>query len=578
VTRTWLTVLWYVGGTFAAPFFLAGLAALFLEVSQVAETAPTLVALSLVFLIPALLTQLAGIALKSSRDMRALRQRLGRPASSEERAQTILRHARIVTPRGATMLFMGVVFILAALAAKFADLSVVGVLTLFVFYAMTAFTSLVSAFGARTFEAGIRTGRGTIERSMVPAVVLSGDPAEERFVLRGVFVPPFYNLLVEDRLPVRLGTVSRYVVGSGATFDERVVCGRLRRSPRGLYLLGPADICFQDVLGLTRVSVAAMACTELKVLPRFRELVILEPPRSRADAPDLLARPHRLPTDEPFRFREYAVGDDTRRIAWKLSVRAGQLHVRQPETREVSTQTVLLVLDSYVPPGQMLSDAFGVEEVLDRLAEAFISLARELVSRGNRVTMVAAARTSDGTVSVETLVCRKGGHVRWQDLGARVCWQGVSDLPQLVAAAGEGVHAVVVSSRFQAPPPAPFAGASLTWVYLPPHEALGEDVPSLWTALFGPGAPSRRWFFRSPFPPGADEDGLLVQIAAVRRKAARLGARSRLQKLARAEGEATLRALIARGDTVYRLAPGANAHHLIGLSAGVRAAPVASSA
>jgi uncharacterized protein (DUF58 family) len=422
----------------------------------------------------------------------------------------------------------------------------------------------------------VRSGRGSIERGMSPAVVLAGDPADERFTLRRVFVPPLYNLLLQDRLPMRLGTTSRYAVGAGARREELVVAGRLRRSPRGLYTLGPADVYYQDALGLTRVSVAALATAELKVLPRFRDLVIVEPPRSRMEAPDVLARPHRFPTDDYFRLREYATGDDARRIAWKVSVRSGQLHVRQPETREISTQTVLLVLDGYLPAGRMLDDAVGVEEVLDRLVETFISLARELVDRGNRVTLVAAARQKDGNIGVESITCAKGGHVRWQDLGARACWQGRYDLPQLLEAVGKDVHGVVVSSRFQAPPPAPFEGASLTWVFLPPQEALGDADPSLLETLAGSRAARVRWLFRSPHPAGSDEDGLLAQLRTGRWHALRLAARARLRSLAREPGEATLRALVARGDTVSRLQPGANAQRLVGVSAGGHASAVAS--
>ena len=43
-----LGTIWHVGGMFALPFLMAFLAALFLEVSEVAETLPVLVALAVV--------------------------------------------------------------------------------------------------------------------------------------------------------------------------------------------------------------------------------------------------------------------------------------------------------------------------------------------------------------------------------------------------------------------------------------------------------------------------------------------------------------------------------------------------
>jgi hypothetical protein len=402
---------------------------------------------------------------------------------------------------------------------------------------------------------------------MVPAVVLAGDPAEERFNFRKMLVPPGYFLLVEDPLPARLATVSRYAVGAGAS-DELTVGGRLRRSPRGLYRLGPAEIYFQDIFGFTRIALASVATAELKVLPRFRSLEIKEPPRSRVETPDVRTRPHRFPTEDHFRFREYAAGDDTRRIHWKLSVRSGRLNVRLPENKEFSTKNVLLVLDSFLPAGRMMEDAVGVEEVLDAAVETWISLARQLVEQGDKVSLLGAARNEKGELHPELIRCQKGGHVRWQDLGARVCWQSRHELGDLLAQAGKDMHAVVVSSRFKSPPPQPFEGQSLTWVYLPPHEALGEKDPGLLETLAGSPGKALSWLFLLPGPAGADENSLAAQFRFVSYHYGRLQARARLRALARQNGARVLKALIDRGDTVYKLEPGVGCHRLVGLSGG----------
>jgi uncharacterized protein (DUF58 family) len=211
----------------------------------------------------------------------------------------------------------GIWFVVCALGLKWADLSIVGVMCLVLFYSVIGVTSLMSTFLAGSFESGLRR-RGTIDRQMVPAVVLAGEPAEERFIFRRIPVPPGFFLLVEDVLPERLLTQSRYAVGAGARRQELIVGGRLRATPRGLYRLGPAEVYYQDMLGMTRVALASVATCELKVLPRFRNLEIIEPPRSKLSTPDVLTRPHRFPTEDYFRFREYAHGDDTRRISWKL--------------------------------------------------------------------------------------------------------------------------------------------------------------------------------------------------------------------------------------------------------------------
>ena len=558
-------ITWHLAGMFVLPFLVGFVAALFLEVSEVGDTLPVLLGLSLLLILPAFGAQLVGLVLKVRREIFLLRER--GQLDPESIAASIHRHARIVTPRGWVLLWTGVWFVVCALGLKWASLSVVGVAALLLFYGVVGAASIVSTFLVGSFQAGLRR-RGSIQRQMAPAVVLAGDPAEERFIFSRVPVPAGFYLLVEEELPARLRTTSRYAVGAGARRQELIVGGRLRATPRGQYRLGPAEVYYQDLLGLTRIALASLATADLKVLPRFRTLDIVEPPRSKLDAPDVLTRPHRIPTEDYFRFREYAAGDDTRRISWKLSMRTGRLQVRQPESREFSTRTVVLVLDSFLAPGRMLSDAVGVEEVLDRLVEVWISLARELTDRGDRCSLLALVRGNDGTLAPEQIVCQKGGHVRWQDLGARAIWQGHTDVGALLAGLGKGQHAVVVSSRFLAPPPQPYHGESLTWVWLPPLDALGARDPTILQVLSNDDKRPWLWLFRQPYPAGADENALFAQIREVGGHLDRLSARARLRAAAQVNGEAVFRALIARGDTVYRLQPGVGTHRLVGVSGG----------
>lgn len=557
-------ILFHLGGLFVLPFVVGFVTALFFEVGEVAETLPVLLAVGLLVIVPAFVAQALGVVLKTRREWRMLRDQ-GR-LTLESGLAALHRHARILTPRGWALLVTGLWFVVCALSLKWASLSVVATFALLLFYAVLGASAFLSTFLVGTFQAALGR-RASVVRGMSPAVVLAGEAAEERFILTRVPVPPGYHLLIEDELPARLQTVSRYALGAGAR-TEAVVAGRLRATPRGLYQLGPAEVYYQDVLGLTRVALASVATAELKVLPRFRDLEIRDPPRSRVEAPDAVARPHRFPTEDHFRFREYVAGDDTRRIAWKLSMRTGRLQLRQPENRETTNRTVLLALDAWLPRGWGLADAVGIEEVLDRLVETWISLAKELVERGDRVTLVGAMRQPDGAVAVEVCPARRGGHMRWQDLGARAVWQGAFDIPALLDAAGDASHGVVVSSRFAAPPPQPFPGQSLTWVWLPPQDALGPRDPPLLEVLAGGSPHALTWLVRHPFVAGADENGFFAQVRHVAYHLRRLDARARVRSMARSHGDRTLQALLGRGDAVYRLEPGATCHRLVGLSAG----------
>jgi hypothetical protein len=229
---------------------------------------------------------------------------------------------------------------------------------------------------------------------------------------------------------------------------------------------------------------------------------------------------------------------------------------------------VVIVLDSFLPSGGMLDDAIGMEEVLDRLVEVWISLAKDLTERGDRTSLLAMVRTRDGTIAPELVVCQKGGHVRWQDLGARAVWQGGKDVGALLATLGADQHAIVVSSRFLAPPPEAFGGETLTWVWLAPSEALGARDPSLLDVLSNDPKRPWLWFLREPFPAGSDENALFAQAREVSEHYRRLSARARLRQLARTRGDAVYAALLARGDAVYRLQPGVGTHRLVGVSAG----------
>ncbi len=553
-------------GLFLLPFVVGFVCALFFEVSQVGETLPFLVIISGLVIAPSFLMLMFGVVWKTRRELKLLKT-AGR-SDFRSVIASIHRHVSVVTPRGWSVFLAGLLFVVLSLAAKWADLSMVAVLALTSFYGVVGLSTFLSGFIVSSFEAQIRK-RASVERQMSPAVVLAGEVAEERFTFRRVPVPPLYFLLVEDPLPPRLATTSRYAVGSGARREELVVAGRIRRTPRGMYRLGPAHIYFQDALGFTRISVASLATAELKVLPRFRHLQIVEPPRSNLEKPDILTRPHRFPTEDYFRFRDYHSGDDTRRIQWKLSMKSGQMQLRMPETKEISTKNVLLVLDSYLPAGRMLDDAVGVEEVLDKMVETWISMAQELVGRGDRVSLVCAARDSAGELKVELLQATKGGHVRWQDLGARVIWQGRWDIPAMLKEAGSDTHGVIVSSRFQAPPPGGFEGASLTWIYLPPEKALAARDPSLLEALAGGPTRAVLWLFRLPYAAGSDENGFFAQLRIFREQAGRLAARKRLRMVAKRDGERILAQILARGDTVYRLETGQGTHRLVGLRSGV---------
>lgn len=555
-------------GTFLLPLVVGFVASLTLQAAEVVDTGEAMLAFTAVVLFPISLAQLVGLALKSWRDLAFWQARGGLGLA---RVLDVLnRHIGVVTTRGWVLLASGTALVVVALWLKYAELGLMAVLALLTFYAVTGWTVLASTFLSRMFERGLANEAHGIRRRFEPTVAQAGDPVEEAIAFRRVPVPWGYLLLVEDPLPVRLGTESRYAVGAQAR-DACEVRGRLRRTPRGHWHVGPARLWYQDVLGLTRVSLASDTTAELKILPRFRPVEIVDPPRTPQQTPDVVTRPNRSATEDWFRFREYAQGDDTRRIHWRLSLRSGQIHVRQPESREIQTQDVLLVLDTWMSPGALRDAALGADEVMDALVEAWLGIAKSLVERGDRVTLIAAVGAhAQDHIAVERVICRSGESARWQDVGARARWQGQFDLADVLGAEGKNAHAVVVTGRFAQAPPGALPGRSTTWLALDPHDALGPPDPPLMTQIVGGAGflPTLNWVLRLPNPPGDEENASWRRIRSTWDLFQLSTARSRLRSVARARAGATIKELCARGDAVYRIERTAWHVRLVGVQAG----------
>lgn len=526
------------------PFVVGAITAFFADVYEVTETLGELVRMCAFLLVPITLVQISGIAAKTRREV-TLGREAGAPVGWVEASY---RHARVLTGKGYFLMLVALGALVLALAVKWAQFGVMAVLGFTLVYVASTVGIVISAFWVQGFDGRTQARGGRIAREMSPAVVSRGEEVEERFHLERVPVPFGFHLIIEEKLAPRLETESRHVASSKVSSKGVTLSGPVRRTPRGVYAVGPAQIWYQDILGLTRVAVAQAAKTTLKVLPRFRPVAIGDPPRTRTKDEDVLSMIARMPTEDLFRFREYLPRDDTRRIHWKLSMKMGSLHIRVPESVPVSRRRVRLVVDSYLPPG-LANAKEPLEDVLDDLVEAWISLAKALVERGEKVTLVCCTARPGQPIKVEEVACKRGSHLLWADLGAAVVWQSQYDLDALVRepdAKGRPMpgtlptEPVIVTTRFFRLPDVPTG--KTTWVYLPPAK-----VPER-PARGGIGA----WLL-VPYPTGADENSFGAAIRRAR-------AETRRQRLETWAADAIARGasaaeqqIRARGETVYRL-------------------------
>lgn len=427
---------------FVLPWLTGALTGLVFDVSEVTESSGDLASFFGVVVLPLLLVQLVAIAVKVGRELR-MQEAEGR-RGFRVLVAALDRHVRILTGRGLGMAGASLLMVAIALSAKWGQFGILAVAGLGIMYLAATAATIVSAFAVRAFDDRVRRGRGAIDREMSPTVVDAGDPVEERFFLARVPVPPGFRLHIEEQLPHRLGGDTRFAVDRTVSRAEVTVSAPLPRTPRGVYKLGPADIWYEDVLGLTRVFVATRATASLRSLPRLRPVVFERKPRSRSRSEGPLSILSRTATEEHFHTRPYVQGDDLRRVHWKQSINTGTLIIRVPEAIPYAPTRVRLVLDTYLPPGWRVAATAGgrklkegeravvrapdsLDDVLDLLVEGWLGLAHMLLKRGEKVTLVAAVREygKGGTenVVVREVECKRGEERKWRAIGADAAWQ-----------------------------------------------------------------------------------------------------------------------------------------------------------
>ncbi len=423
---------------FVLPWGTGALLGSVLDITQVAATATEFATTFAFVALPLCFLQLAAVGVKIRRELRINAREGVRGFAAFVAA--LERHLRVLTERGVGMAIASLVMVGLALAEKFAELGVLAITGLGALYLASTIASLASAFSVRGFDDRLTRRRGSIDRELAPSVVDAGDSVEERFRLARVPVPPGFRLHIEEALPERLGGHTRFALDRSVSRRELTVSAALPKTPRGVYHLGPADIWYEDVLGLTRVFVASRAKATLRSLPPLRPILLGPKPRSQERAEGSATVQALLPSDEYFRTRPYVPGDDTRRVHWKQSINQGKLILRVPEAVPITPTRVRLVLDTFLPPTHVMPDGrptAALEDVLDLLVETWTSLAKALLMRGERVSLIAALRQDSASpVLVRELSCKRGESRRWRSLGAEASWQSEMSLDRVLPGLG----------------------------------------------------------------------------------------------------------------------------------------------
>jgi uncharacterized protein (DUF58 family) len=247
------------------------------------------------------------------------------------------------------------------------------------------------------------------------------------------------TFILEERVPAMLGQHARAPIASvesGETVGHgyNLACWR-----RGAYQVGPLVVRWGDPFGLTQREMVLQEPFELLVHPS------IEPVQDRPLTRLWEDPPIRPPVSKPWPFgmefygmREYAPGDDIRRIVWRAFARTGRLLVRESEQGITDKITIILDQDRRYHSSGIVSESF------ETAVKAAASLGIRHLREGYAVTIEGNAKRLAGPL--------RGGaaQMRLLDALARAGLQRESvtgGIMRLIGDASRDSHVVMLTPR-----------------------------------------------------------------------------------------------------------------------------------
>lgn len=191
----------------------------------------------------------------------------------------------------------------------------------------------------------VRFGRHEIrvERRLSPERALSGQPVTVTLRVQNEGSGHAPLLLLEDRLPNGVMGNARFAVNGIEPGGTRETSFTIAARQRGSYAVGPLNVSFIDPFGLARVRIEASAASRFLVYPAVEHLQLLRDIGERHSVSSSAVKQLTGARGEDFyTMREYAYGDDLRKVHWPSTARKGKLMLRQEETPWQARATVLL--------------------------------------------------------------------------------------------------------------------------------------------------------------------------------------------------------------------------------------------
>jgi uncharacterized protein (DUF58 family) len=226
--------------------------------------------------------------------------------------------------------------------------------------------------------------RVELTRRLTPLQVHEGDRAVVEVAV--VAQRRLYQVSVVDVVQ-DLGS-ARFVADQVEPSDPLLARYEVLCKPRGIYIVGPAQVNVRDPLALAESGDTAGTADRLVVYPAVEDLEGM--PIGRGKDPTVntsRATFTQAGGEDFFTLREYQLGDDLRRVHWPSSAKRDELMIRQLEVPWQSR--ALIILD---PRMNVHSSAAGYEHAVKGAASAL----RHIFRAGYTPTLWTGANT--GTV------------------------------------------------------------------------------------------------------------------------------------------------------------------------------------
>jgi uncharacterized protein (DUF58 family) len=207
----------------------------------------------------------------------------------------------------------------------------------------------------------------SVSRKIVPERARGGQLVEVTLTFNNEGRGSAPLMLIDDRVPLELAGHARFALNGIESGGGREASYEIRPPHRGRYDLGPLEIGFVDPFGLAQTRTQAAPPTSFLVYPRVEHLSL---PRDlgqrRSMSVSALRQLSGARGEDFYTMREYAEGDDLRKIHWPSTAKLNKPMIRQEETPWHTRATV--VLDDHRSPHDGAGDASSFERCIEGAA------------------------------------------------------------------------------------------------------------------------------------------------------------------------------------------------------------------